>query len=222
MRNAPGALSARPRKPSYTIAPGLQPLGLDDRRDALLYVPESYASARPLPLIVNFHGAGGNAERGMRVLRPLADRSGFALLAPPSRAETWDVLLGGVGPDVTFIDRALQETFSRCAIDSRRLAVGGFSDGASYALTLGLANGHLFTHVLAFSAGFMAPPRQEGSPRVFLSHGTRDQILPIDRCGRRLKTQLDAAGYRVTWREFEGPHTVPLEIASEAVRWFLG
>jgi predicted esterase len=34
------------------------------------------------------------------------------------------------------------------------LAVSGFSDGASYALSIGPANGDLFTHVMAFSPGF--------------------------------------------------------------------
>lgn len=34
----------------------------------------------------------------------------------------------------------------------------GFSDGASYALSLGLPNGNLFSHIVAFSPGFMRAP----------------------------------------------------------------
>ena len=45
---------------------------------------------------------------------------------------------------------------------------------ASYALSLGIANGNLFSHVLAFSLGFLAPASQTGSPRIFVSHGTQD------------------------------------------------
>jgi phospholipase/carboxylesterase len=221
VRTPTGALTARPRKPSFSVVAGLHPLGLDEKRDALLYVPESYDGQKAVPLIVNLHGAGGNAERSMRFLRPLADKNRFALLAPSSRAETWDVIIGGLGPDVAFIDRAVKDTFGRCAVDPGRIAIGGFSDGASYALTVGVANGNLFTHILAFSPGFMAPPRQEGSPPIYLSHGTRDQVLPIERCGRRLKVQLERAGYKLTYREFDGPHTVPPEIASEAVQWFV-
>ena len=97
----------------------------------------------------------------------------------------------------------------------------GFSDGASYALSLGLTNGDLFTHVLAFSPGFMAPRKRRGKPRLFLSHGTRDRVLPIDPCSRRIVPQVRRAGYDVTYREFDGPHTVPDEIAREAVDWFL-
>jgi phospholipase/carboxylesterase len=45
---------------------------------------------------------------------------------------------------------------------------------ASYALSLGIANGNLFSHVLAFSLGFLAPASQTGSPRIFVSNGTQD------------------------------------------------
>ena len=89
-------------------------------------------------------------------------------------------------------------------------------------LTLGIGNGDLFTHVLAFSPGFMSPVEQVGRPRVFVSHGVRDDVLPIDRCGRRLVAALTRTGYAVTYREFDGPHTVPPEIAEESVEWFLG
>jgi phospholipase/carboxylesterase len=82
-----------------------------------------------------------------------------------------------------------------------------------------LANGALFTHVLAFSPGFLAPVGQTGSPRVFLSHGTRDRWLPIDVCSRTIVPRLERSGYDVYYREFEGGHVVPPEIGSEAVDW---
>ena len=50
---------------------------------------------------------------------------------------------------MAFIDRALQTTFRRFAVDAGRLALSSFSDGASYALSLGLTNGALFTHTIA-------------------------------------------------------------------------
>ena len=47
----------------------------------------------------------------------------------------------------------------------------------SYALSLGLANGDLFTHVIAFSPGFITPAPPSGRPPIFVSHGTADQVL---------------------------------------------
>lgn len=82
--------------------------------------------------------------------------------------------------------------------------------------------GDLFTHIIAFSPGFMAPPMQVGEPRIYVSHGTGDRVLPIDRCSRRLVPSISRAGYDVRYEEFAGSHTVPANIAAEAVAWFLG
>ena len=215
-----GRLLARPTQPTEAAPRGLQPLGLDAKRDGLLYVPPTYQVKQPAPLVVMLHGAGGDARGGLKLLKPLADAAGLILLAPASRRQTWDVIFGGYGPDIAFIDSALTQTFSRYAIDPAHIAVGGFSDGASYALSVGITNGDLFTHVIAFSPGFMAPAGQQGKPRLFISHGTRDEVLPIDRCSRKLVPQLKRAGYDVLYREFDGPHTIPPEIASNALTWF--
>ncbi len=217
-----GRLWARPKKVSGTAPVGLQPLMLGAARDSYLYVPATYRAKSPAPLVLLLHGAGGHARQGLDLLRSLADEAGVLLLAPASREHTWDLLVcRRYGPDVTIIERALEKVFSRYAVDSSRIAVGGFSDGASYALSLGITNGDLFTHVLAFSPGFVRPAGQEGSPRIFVSHGTRDRWLPIDSCSRRIVPQLERAGYEVHYQEFEGGHVVPPNIGREAVGWFI-
>jgi len=221
-----GRLAARPLPAvathRATAATGLSPLGIGGRRDGVLYVPPDLDPTRPAPLALMLHGAGGDARQLLPLLTPLADAHGLLLLAVDSRGVTWDLILGDYGPDVTFTDRALRQAFARHPVDPGRVAVGGFSDGASYALSLGLANGGLFTHVLAFSPGFMAPPRTEGTPRVFVSHGVRDEVLPIARTSRRVVPTLERAGYEVRYREFPDGHVVPPELAREAVRWFVG
>jgi phospholipase/carboxylesterase len=215
-----GHLQTRLSPPTRRGAAGLQPLGLGSERDGLLYVPAGNQSDRPAPLVLMLHGAGGQARRGLAPLLDLADAAGLILLAPESRGRTWDLLLSGYGPDVDFIGRALAQTFDRYAVDPAHLAVEGFSDGATYALSLGLTNGDLFSHILAFSPGFLLPGAPRGEPRFFISHGTQDQILPILSCGRQVATTLELGGYDPIFREFEGPHTVPPEIAREALEWF--
>ena len=217
---ARGRLQARPAQPAQAGTPGLHPLELDAKRDGLLYVPAAYSPANPARLVLMLHGAGGNAEGGLRPFRNLADTSNLILMAVSSRRETWDVLRGAYGPDVAMIDRALAQTFQGYHVDPAHIAVEGFSDGASYALSLGLTNGDLFTHIIAFAPGFMAPASQHGAPDIFISHGTEDGVLPVDRCSRRLVPQLKQAGYRVDYREFSGPHTVPESIAQDALDWF--
>src|ERR687894_1382283 len=218
-----GRLLARPppSPPSDTKArAGLRPLGLGSKRDGLLYLPAGYGELEKPPLALTLHGAGGNARSGISHFLDLADEAGVVLLAPESRGKTWDVLVGGYGPDVEFLDRALERVFDHLALDTQKLAITGFSDGASYALSLGLTNGDLFTRIIAFSPGFMAPAQRRGKPPIFVSHGVSDRVLPIERCSRRIIPQLNREGYEVRYREFDGSHTVPESIAREALRWF--
>ena len=66
--------------------------------------------------------------------------AGIVLLAPDSRAATWDDLPAGqnsFGPDVAFINAALAQTFALYNVDPTKLGIQGFSDGATYALGLG-------------------------------------------------------------------------------------
>ncbi len=214
-------LSARPSRATGSVPAGLHPLGQRAERDALLYVPESAAKFARAPLILSLHGATRNADRGINLLRSLSDEHGFLLLAPASINRTWDVIESTYGPDIAFINESLVRTFDLRDIDPARVAIAGFSDGASYSLSVGLANGDLFRAVFGFSPGFVVPGEFKGKPSIFMSHGTMDPILPIDECSRRIVPQLKRMGYRVTYREFEGKHTLPPEIAAEAMRWFM-
>ncbi len=216
-------LGARPRRPSVEVGAGLTQLKLTGgSRDGLIYLPSGYRPDRPAAFALMLHGAGGSARDVVANSGQLSEATNTVILGVDSRGVSWDVLTGRYGPDVTFIDQALDWAFARCAVDPTRLAIGGFSDGASYGLSVGLANGDLFTHVLAFSPGFMAPPSVVGKPRIFISHGTQDQVLEINSTSRSLVPQLQRAGYHVRYREFAGPHTVPPEIGQEALEWFNG
>ncbi|WP_206330827.1 alpha/beta hydrolase [Modestobacter sp. KNN46-3] len=216
----PAVLTVRPDSVSPTgspPAPGTHPLGLAEDRDALLHVPPGLPVDQAAPLVVTLHGAGGNAEGGLAPLRGLADEHGLLLLSPPSRGSTWDAIGSDWGPDVELIDRALREVFGLLPVDPGRIAVAGFSDGASYALGLGLANGDLFSDVIAFSPGFVPPAPRTGRPPVFVSHGVDDEVLRVERTSRQIVPALQEDGYEVTYREFDGGHTVPPEVAREAV-----
>lgn len=214
-----GTLLSRPAPPTLAVTPGLQPLGLATGRDGVLYVPAGYDAAVPAPLLLLLHGAGGAGDSIAEGFAPLADATGVVLLAPDSRARTWDRIRGGFGPDVAFIDGALAHAFARCNADPARVATGGFSDGASYALALGLTNGDLFSRLLALSPGFAPADTRRGTPRIFVTHGVQDTVLPIDQCSRRIVPALRALGYEVRYEEFDGGHAIPRELATTAMEW---
>ena len=158
----------------------------------------------------------------LRRLGDLAEEFGFLLLSPASQETTWDAIHSAYGPDVRLIDRALDKVFSRRRVDPRKIAVYGFSDGASYAIGLGISNGDLFRAVIAFSPGFVpSGVERAGRPRILISHGRKDQILPFENTSGQMIPLLKQAGYDLTFREFDGPHTVPPEVARGAMEWFL-
>jgi phospholipase/carboxylesterase len=191
-------------------------------QDALLYVPAGYSASRPAPFALLCHGAGSEARAGICALRPWADAAGLVLLAPDSHGATWDLIRGDGDGDCMCIDALLEQVFDKIAVDPTRVAIGGFSDGASYALSLGIANGDVFTHLIAFSPGYVAPPARRGEPRVYMSHGAHDAVLPIDSTSRRIAPALRSAGYEVEYDEFAGDHLVPAGIAERAVAWLVG
>jgi phospholipase/carboxylesterase len=196
--------------------------GLHRLESAWLSVPAEAAPDRRLPLIVLLHGAGSSGRAIVELLGEAAGDAGDAgalVLAPDSAGRTWDVIERGFGPDVATIDAALDQVHARWRVDARATVLAGFSDGASYALSLGLAQGDRFSHLVAFSPGFVAPGPRRGRPPVYVSHGRADPVLPIDRCSRRIVPALRAAGYAVEFVEFDGGHAVPPEIARGALAW---
>jgi phospholipase/carboxylesterase len=210
-----GRIAARPKTSVKPSAAGQRALGLDGSRDAILRIPP--ASSATLPLIVLLHGAGGSGGDILDYIGNACDEAAVAVLAPDSRDSTWDAIRDDFGRDVRFLNQALARVFESVAVDPRRIAIGGFSDGATYALSIGLINGDLFRRIVAFSPGFVVNGEPRGTPKIFVSHGTRDRILPIDRCSRQIVPMLKQRGYDVTFREFEGGHGVPPEIAREGI-----
>jgi len=191
---------------------------------AIAYVPAS-ANGKPMPLIVLLHGYGGKAEQFLNRFTKEADSRGVILLALQSKGPTWDLIPrhdGGDGPlamksapslrfgaDIARIDAALGDLFARMPIDTRHIVLLGFSDGASYALSLGLANPQLFTSVLAFSPGFVVIPNMVApSQYVFIAHGRQDQVLPFRVAEKDIAGLITANHLKPVFRPFVGDHHI--------------
>jgi phospholipase/carboxylesterase len=214
-----GRLGSRPSatRPADPWPAGVHDLDLGGGAEVQLAVPPG--APVPRPLLVFFHGAGGEPGQSLGAVGAAAAERGVLVLAPRSGAATWDLVAGGLGRDVAVLDAALAQLAGHVAVS--RCAVGGFSDGASYALSIGPANGDLFDAVLAFSPGFAGPPARVGQPRVWITHGTGDRVLPVDRCGRRLADAFGGAGYEVRYDEFDGGHVVRPVGVTDALDWWL-
>lgn len=215
-------LLARTAVAQDAVPYGQTRLGISaDDRDGTLYVPKSYRPGTPMPLVIMLHGFSGWGD-SQRRLFALAEELGVIVLAPESRDITWGKEVPGFDQDVRYIGAAFRQVGSLVNIDFDHVALGGQSDGAGYALTMGLAYGDTFNHLIVLAGGGLIEPlRRQGKPKIFIAHGIKDATMPVDLSGRKNVAMLKKDGYDVTYREHDGGHGTPLEITREALVWFL-
>jgi predicted esterase len=193
----------------------------DEERQAIAFVPKTYRHGSPAPLLLMLHGFGGSALRA-RSMFPMAEELGIVLLAPESRDVTWGQSSPGFDADSRYISLAMNAVTGFLDIDDTRVGLGGQSDGATYAMSMGLSYGDIFTHLMIFSEGIPIPYRKRGRPRIFIGHGVSDVQMPIDRTSRRFVPQLRSEGYDITYREYSGGHGTPASVIREGFDWFVG
>jgi phospholipase/carboxylesterase len=212
----PARIEARPGTSARDCAPGLYTLKLGPGRTASMRVTPASRPGRKA-LLLALHGAGGSSVDGLWAFRGALASPNVVVVAPESESRIWNPFYGS---DRNSIDRALARAFARCRIDPRRIAIGGFSDGAGNALTLGVLNGDLFRAVIALAPGDMLFKPSIGKPRIYIAHGTSDTVIPIGQ-SRAIAQTLRRRGYAVTYRTFSGGHVVPDALSRASVRWFL-
>ena len=223
-------LAARP--PVTAIANGEARSGvLQLAGGAYAYLPKGHTSA-PAPVLVALHGAGGQASDTLTSFRDLADANGIILVIPQSIKGTWDMIedlssrLGlemnvqpRYGKDLKALDASLADLFTKVAVDPKQIGIMGFSDGATYALSVGTANPDLFKRVIAFSAGPAFLGKSAPDQYVFISHGEEDKVLSFANA-RGFASRLRVRHVPVEFEKFTGGHEVPKAIKEKAFTFF--
>jgi predicted esterase len=206
---------------------------------AALFTPDEIDPAQRYPLLTVLHGAGRQDEMLMRVYRDEAERRQALVLVARSFHMTWDLIAlgmqGGAAlaadapsarPDLDFLEYAYDLIYRRYPVDARRQGLVGYSDGASYALSVGLSNPQLFSAVMAWAAGFLALEKdilEPGTrrPAIFLEYGTHDEIFPYERVALPMKAQIEELGCAVTFRTDQGGRHWPSgDFQPDALDWF--
>jgi polyhydroxybutyrate depolymerase len=108
-----------------------------------LYVPRTYNAARPTPLVISMHGAGGWPVQQMELSRwnALAERQGFIVVYPSGMdsagPRVWRVDEGpGLPMDVRFVSDLIDKLEAEYNIDPARIYANGFSNGGGMAFVL--------------------------------------------------------------------------------------
>ena len=182
---------------------------------AFAYVPADVPG--PAPLIVLLHGAGGDARNFLDQFKREADARGVILLSVQSNGRTWAQHKPKAGEaDVANIKAAITSLSAKVGIEPGRTTVMGFSDGASYALSVGMAYPDLFRTIVAFSPGYaFAPSDLDTDQRIFIAHSRRDPILPAENT-RQMVKGLESAGFAPEIHWFNGGHEIDLELKKAA------
>ncbi|HSE05486.1 MAG TPA: PHB depolymerase family esterase [Methylomirabilota bacterium] len=192
-----------------------------------LYVPETWGPAGAMPLIVALHGGSGHGRDFLWSWLREARARGALVLAPTALDRTWSIM-GGEDVDGPRLRAAVEDVAARYRVDRSRVLLTGMSDGATYALLCGLAEGMPFTH-LAPACGVLHPfllarggiEGARGRP-VYLVHGALDWMFPVQ-TARMGRDALEAAGARVVYREIADlSHTYPRDENPRILDWLLG
>ena len=194
---------------------------------AVLLTPSAIEPDRSYPLITVFHGAGRQDEMLVKACREEPDRRGALFLIPRSVEPSWDLIHGGPGQcDLEFLEYAWDLIYRRYPIDPRRQVLIGYSDGASYALSLALSNPGFFDAALCWAAGFASMDRaavgaENKRTRFYLEYGTADPLFPFDQIALPMRENLTRAGYRVEFSVDEGGRHWPSgSFQREALDWY--
>lgn len=114
-------------------------------------------------------------------------------------------------------------TLEARGVPSRRIVVGGFSQGAILSIEVGLARRGAPLGGLAILSGraLEHPAAAYGALRglpIFQSHGRADERIPFAR-GEAFRTRATRAGALVEHLPFEGGHAIPGEVVRSLGAW---
>jgi len=166
------------------LAPGNHEIAVGARY-FLLHVPPQAAAGQPLPVVLNFHGGGGNPQQHQAHTRmdELADREGFVVVYPAGYARngaprrmllTWNA--GDCcGPaqdedsdDVGFVREVLAQTAARLPVEATRVYATGFSNGAMMAYRVARELSGQIAAIAPVSGGSAIPPPAGALPMPVL------------------------------------------------------
>ncbi len=160
------------------------------RREYLLYVPDSYDRTKPTPLVISMHAGSlwGAAQKETSQWNPVAEREGFLVVYPSGAAgagpRSWRMDRGpGLASDVRFISELIDTLSAGYNIDPTRIYANGLSNGGGMAFVLSCTLSDRIAAVGMVAAAHLLPwswctDRRPVPAIVF--HGTADRQVPYD------------------------------------------
>ncbi len=198
---------------------------------AVLLTPDEIDPARRYPLFTVLHGAGRQDEALAKAYRDEPNRRQAFFLIPRSLEPTWDLIASEGRPDLDFLEFAYDLIYRRFPVDPLQQVLIGYSDGASYAMSVGLSNSTMFAALIGWAAGFIVLDPDtaetfktgvpEPRPRIYLEYGTHDELFDFHTVAIPTRDRLIASGFDVTFSADEGGRHWPSgTFHREALDWY--
>jgi polyhydroxybutyrate depolymerase len=180
-------------------------------RSYQLFQP-SKPSAAPMPLVLVFHGGGGNAEAMSKKtdFNQYAERDGVFVAYLQGDKKHWNdgrELSDSRADDIGFVKALIAKLEKEKHIDSQRIFAVGHSNGAIFTQSLALAIASQLHAIAAVSGPVSASEVISFKPAkplsVMLIHGTQDPVVPYEG-GPVAKTRGEVASVKATvslWRK---------------------
>ena len=220
----------RPPEGFYTSA-----VQAPDNRPIRTFLPTGYEPNYPYPLLVFFHGRGGDEEQILRLAPRLSRRNYICIglrgpegVGPaPDGRPGYDWGRDGDGDAVEeYVLRAVEQTRRSYHVHSERVYLAGFCEGATLAYRLGLSLPERFAGVLALNGSMP----QRGCPllrwnelrglRVFIGHGIANALVPLS-LARRDHRLLYTAGLPVRLHTYPTTHRIHPDMLRDVNRWIM-
>jgi len=220
---------------------------------ASLIYPADYDSTRSYPLLVFLHGRGGTAENSMHLFTDVEEEeqseeiaaklSSYFICVPDAPypldigAEIGHSWVLEAAPDgktrqfsfersADLVMDMLDELIAQYPIDTTRVYLYGFSQGAGLTYMAGLAHPDRFAAIASFG-GWLDDKltdevlAQAKDLQVLIVHGTEDKVVPYE-AGKNAYKRLEKHGYEVTFEEFEGGHFIHPDKFLAMLEWMEG
>jgi polyhydroxybutyrate depolymerase len=128
-----------------------------DQRSYLLHVPQSYTGKVAVPLVLEYHGYGGDGAQAQSYsgLNAQSDKDGFIIASLDAIGGCWNPGTPGLScgnDDVAFTKAVVKKLSGQGCIDPKRIYLNGFSQGGGMVYRLSCEAADLFA--AAVTAGF--------------------------------------------------------------------
>lgn len=174
------------------LSQGLESIRVDGRdRTYIVYTPDSYDAATPMPLVLVMHGGGGHAQNAqeMSEMNAVADQEGFIVVYPNGtgrfeyRLLTWNAADNCCGyahdeqvDDAEFLRELIGQLQEDYTIDPNRIYATGMSNGGMMSYKLACELSEMVAAVAPVAGAFNIADCQPTHPvSVIIFHGTDDQ-----------------------------------------------